>query len=178
MNQTDPTPQAPIQSSKPSGPRSSLWSLGAVSALFLVAGVVSPTLASETSPTSMKWRQDRRVEILEEVREALEHYKSENGAYPDTEGQWRGDCETFGGFGYDADGYIPNLAPVYMAQLPRDPDPRYPYFNAGVAYRSDGKDYKFLLFHTPEAYPEGNEFEDFARPFWAWQVSTPGAEEW
>lgn len=159
-------------------PKASYAVLGVVAFLFMVAGVVQPDSPGKSGPEWAAFRQGQRVKLLYTVRSALERYHALHGAYPGTGGRWQGDCEAFGGFGYGPEGYIPGLVPDFMDSLPRDPDARYPLFNAGVAYRSDGSDYKLILFHTPEAFPEPNPFEDLERPFWAWQVCSPGAADW
>lgn len=145
--------------------------------LLLLAGLASPRaeglVGRETTSLDI-----RRAVILEELSHALESYRLDRGEYPSTNGVWRSDCERFGGHGYGAEGYIPGLVPKYLRGLPHDPDVRFPNDAAGIAYRSDGVDYKLLLLRTPSRFPDGNPFEDPARPQMAWQVSTFGARHW
>jgi len=120
-----------------------------------------------------KRKADLRVMVL-----ALEAYNRTNGEYPDTLGVWRGDAPAFGGFGYDAAGYIPGLVPTFMQALPKDPDSNYPAGDQGYVYNSDGTDFKLIANQLAESIGAGDPFYDPQRPGDTFAFSTPGAYNW
>lgn len=138
-----------------------------------------------------KIRDEIRMQDLEELTQALVSYKQESGAYPATQGAWWGACEAYGEHSQSgANGWIPNLAPTYVPELPRDPAPRGEY--GCYLYRSDGLDYKILIHRTieslgscPEAdtqpvIPKEASYRDFFRSEreCSISVSTDGARGW
>ena len=145
-----------------------------VTILAMLAGILVPVL--EDSQKSA--RDARRSADLKTVQVALEAYKRENGVYPSTGGSWQGDAPSYGGFGYDASGYIPDLVPTFIQALPKDPDSSIPVADRGYFYRSNGADYKFGAHKTPESFEAGNPFIDPTRPTTSWMVSTPSAYNW
>lgn len=146
-----------------------------VTIIAMLAGVLAPILAEEADTA----RDGRRAADLRSVAAALAVYVEYNGSYPDTADAWQGDAGTLGGFGYDAAGYIPGLVPDYLPYLPKDPDPNFPNATTGgYMYRSDGKDFKFVLNSTPTKYYVSNPFYDPQRPILGWQVSSPGGYNW
>lgn len=146
-----------------------------VTVLAILAGILAPTLSESRASA----RDARRAHDLRSVQNALTQYRVAHGVYPDTGGAWFGDAPAYGAKGYQGpDAYIPGLAPAYLPSLPRDPDRAYPAGNAGYAYRSDGRDFKFMARGTPESFGPGNPWEDPARPGEAWAVFTPGARDW
>lgn len=146
-----------------------------VTILAMLAGILIPVLEDAAQAS----RDARRASDLKTVQAALESYKRVEGTYPDTAGAWQGDAPTYGGFGYDAAGYIPGLVPDYMQALPKDPSNEYPdATEGGYMYNSDGTDYKMCINIAPESHPAGNPFFDPARAGTAWQVSSPGGYNW
>lgn len=146
-----------------------------VTILALLAGILIPVLEQE----AIRARDGRRAGDLRSVASALWTYKSLNGAYPDTAGEWRGDSPPYGPYGYGPTGYIPGLVPDFLPFLPKDPNPAYPNASgAGYMYRSDGQDFKFVINATPSTFLTSNPFYDPARPDTAWQVSSPGGYNW
>lgn len=104
-------------------------------------------------------RDAKRKGDLEQLRSALEQYRSVNGSYPTTNSEIHGLCTnpdyTLGNTLTDtgASGYIPNLAPDYVQKLPHDPrENRGARTCGGVSgrpcylYRSDGLQYKIINF--------------------------------
>jgi len=147
-------------------------------------------------------RDVRRYNDLAQIQTALELYRNEYGGYPSTNGNWYTFCtngsdpvvrETAG-----ANGYIPNLAPKYITELPLDPlgcqPRRYDRGHfSGYIYRSDGKDYKFAGDWTGEKRSscaqnsrywdagrgEGGTYLDLPIPGIVFcSVSTSGARLW
>lgn len=141
--------------------------------LTLLAGVLLPQIRENGRAT----RDMRRSQDLRSVQVALMKYKAQYGHYPATGDRWIGDAENYGHLGYDAGGYVPGLVPDFLPSLPRDPDPAYPGRVAGYMYRSNGRDYKFVIHATPESFPAGNPYRDPVRPF-SWMVGTKGALAW
>jgi prepilin-type N-terminal cleavage/methylation domain-containing protein len=130
--------------------------------VIAIIGLLSSVAVVALSGAGMNARNAKRKADLVQISKALEMYYSDNGAYPSTGGGWWGNCSFYGGHpDSGSSGWIPNLAPAYMAMLPHDS-------NTGLAknqfcvsssvaanrscylYMSDGKDYKALAFCTPE----------------------------
>ena len=146
-----------------------------VTIIALLAGILAPILADEAENA----RDGRRGSDLRAMASTLAHYKQVNGFYPSTGGVWQGDSGAYGGFGYGAAGYIPDLVPNYLPYLPKDPDPVFPTAGTGgYMYRSDGLNFKFVLNDTPSEYYVSNPFHDPTRPLTGWQVSSPGGYNW
>jgi prepilin-type N-terminal cleavage/methylation domain-containing protein len=146
-----------------------------VTILAMLAGILIPILETEAATA----RDARRASDLKSVASALAHYYQDNRSYPDTSDAWQGDAGSVGSFGYDAAGYIPGLVPDYLPFLPKDPDAQFPNAtDGGYMYRSDGRDYKFVINATPTTYYVANPFYDPQRPNSGWQVSTPGGYNW
>ena len=146
-----------------------------VTILSLLAGILLPVLEQEAA----RARDGRRAGDLRSVASALTTYKSLNGTYPNTNDEWHGDSTAYGGYGYDASGYIPGIVPDLLPYLPKDPNPAYPNgTGAGYMYRSNGLDFKFVINATPSEFLVSNPFFDPQRPDSGWQVSSPGGYNW
>lgn len=144
------------------------------SILMLLLGIMIPKLDDDARTA----RDTRRRWDLRSVQSALLEYQRANGSFPTTDGAWRGDAGNYGGLGYGPAGYIPGLVPDFLPALPRDPDGDFPAAEAGYMYRSDGRDFKFVVHETPEFFPPTDPFYDPQRPGTSWMVSTPGAYDW
>lgn len=156
-----------------------LISIGII-AIFALAGMV--TLRNQGG----RARDTRRKADLQQMRTALEFYrKSHNNTYPTTGGVWRGECTGYGNLddSTGANGFISDLAPDFIAQLPRDPRSSVsnvgniagcPAAQACYLYRSNGTNYKLLAHCTAEGIINDptDPFYDPCRPDWAMQVSS------
>jgi len=146
-----------------------------VTILAMLAGILVPILAEDAAIA----RDGRRASDLRSVASALANYKDRNGVYPTTSGAWQGDAGNYGSMDYGTSGYIPSLVPDYIPYLPQDPDPQFPNgTDGGYMYRSNGKDFKFVIHSTPTTYYASNPFYDPTRPTIGWQVSSPGGYDW
>ncbi|KAA3608954.1 MAG: prepilin-type N-terminal cleavage/methylation domain-containing protein [Planctomycetota bacterium] len=145
-----------------------------VAILAMLAGITSSLMEENQA----KARDAKRAADLKILRAVLETHKIRTGSYPTTNGSWRGDCSAYGGYGYDNSGYIPGLVPSYLQSLPKDPGPAPSQADAGYLYRSDGRDFKFIIHRTPDDYPPESPYFDPVRPYQAWQISTPNAYLW
>lgn len=158
-------------------------------------------------------RNIQRKSDLKEIKAALELYRNEKGTYPSTvnragcpataivgDGDWCGLCSAYNTNNnlqtIDTDGtstatdtgdtgYIPDIAPVFMQELPKDPrnavangSSSYPAcrtyggFNCYL-YNSNGTDYKIIAHCSPEGTMNANDpFYDPRRPTHAWQISS------
>lgn len=134
-----------------------------------------------------KSRDARRKFDLEQVKMALEHYKNSNGNYPSTDSGFWGTCSN-----YDShpdtgpNGWVPNLAPTYLARLPHMLGEGTKISNdfAGCTandtcylYKSDGTEYKLLANCGVEIAPDSNDpyYDPVRAPTynkWAFQVSS------
>ena len=146
-----------------------------------IIGILAGLTLSSYSGAQKQARDTQRKADLTQLKTALEAYYSARNAYPSTGGAWRGACGDSGG-NHDTsgpNGYIPNLAPTFVEELPKDPRSGQFYnptcgggWAACYLYRSiDGTDYKLLAHCGPETgYPPNSPFFDPSRPTWAWQV--------
>lgn len=121
-----------------------------------IIGMLASVVIAALGNTRAKARDARRLADLKQLQTALELYATDNnGSYPSTSLQWWGNCATFGSHGTSgANGWIPNLAPTYIANLPLDPLPVPP--TRCYLYRSDGRDYMILAYATVETYTTAN----------------------
>lgn len=140
-----------------------------------IIGLLSTVIFVSLGSARAKARDMKRKSDMRQVGLALELYYDDYGTYP-TNGTYWGECDDFGGHPLTgANGYVPNLAPIYMSVLPLDPKGH----NANgssccYVYISVGADYKFMAHCTPETgYSSSDSFYDPLRPTWAWQISTP-----
>ncbi len=129
-----------------------------IAVIGILAGVVLASLNSARG----KARDAKRKQDLTQLRSALEMYYNDYGSYPytgttaslnaTTVSSWYGNCSSYGGYSTSgATGWIPNLAPTYIAALPLDPKPLGTI--GCYLYASDGIDYKLLAHFTVESTP-------------------------
>ncbi len=106
-------------------------------------------------------RDSKRKLDLKAIQRALDVYYQDNNAYPSTGGGWWGTCVNGGAHpNSGANGFVPNLAPAYIGQLPVDPTGinRFPAIcgadNAWACYlyngNAAGTGYKLIAHCTPE----------------------------
>lgn len=117
-----------------------------------IIGMLSSVVLSSLNTARGRARDAERLSDMRQIRNALELYRNDFGTYPNPGGGWRGVCSGFGSFGTTGSGgYIPNLAPTYIPELPVDPRP------VGTTgcylYLSNGTDFSFLVYLTVEASP-------------------------
>ncbi|MFN4212442.1 MAG: type II secretion system protein [Microgenomates group bacterium] len=142
--------------------------------LLAAGGIVSYSQFSKQS------RDAKRKADLEQIRAALEMYRSNNSTYPTTGGAWWGACTNYGSHqDTGTNGYVPNLAPTYIQKLPHDPrenqsfSPCYSAASTCYLYISNGVDYKLLAHCGLESNISSNDpYYDPVRPSWALQVSS------
>jgi len=149
-----------------------------------IIGILASLTLVSYSGAQRQVRDTQRKSDLGQMKAPLEAYFSTYGVYPSTGGGWWGECSNYGSHPRSgANGYIPNLAPAFIEELPRDPrhGQLYPPCNNGGStcylYNSNGADYKLLAHCSPESYPSSPEsyptnhpFYDPSRPTWAWQI--------
>lgn len=151
-----------------------------------IVGVLAAVLLAVLNPNAQfkKARDAQRKNDLTKIQKALELYYQDNGAYPTTGGAWyssepddNGCCLAPGGV------WIPDLAPTYIKQLPKDPIGGTPELTAGGCnlywkrayyYRSDGSEYALLSHCGMENFSELNNpkspFYDPQRPGWGLKI--------
>ncbi|MBI4067477.1 type II secretion system protein [Candidatus Gottesmanbacteria bacterium] len=132
-------------------------------------------------------RDAKRKADLQQIRSALEVYKSVNRVYPMTGSNLWYSSESGDDHLPDvvsrAD-YVPGLEPNYIAKLPKDPKGGIstistcndvpPYMRAYLYRSDDGSEYKLLSHCAPEAanWSTNDPYYDLKRGTWAWQVSS------
>lgn len=145
--------------------------------VVVILGILAAIIVPQASNARSEARDGTRETDMRSVEKALEMWANDNGDYPVVSG-WSGDAGAYGSKGYTgATGYIPNLAPTYIKELPRDPNPAYPTANKGYLYQCDGPNYKLLAWNTPESFT-GRPLVDPARSTTSWAVFTPGGRNW
>lgn len=132
-----------------------------ISIIALLSSIVLSSLDSARA----KARDARRIEDLLSIRNALELYFHDNGAYPSTGGlnnvYYDPGCIGTSASGSDVktSAWIPGLAPTYISSLPRDPNPddRARGTSPSVAcymYSSDGISFVLSAWATVETGPQ------------------------
>ncbi len=152
-----------------------------------IIAILSSIAVSAFNNARSSARDAKRYSALAQMQVALETYRQVNGAYPSTGGSWWSVCSVFGGKGVTgASGYVPNIAPTYMNVLPLDPVSStgcHSNNTWGYLYRSDGTDYKFMAYYTPELRKEcdavGDPYYDAYRDSGRdCSISSPGGATW
>ncbi|MBL4809828.1 MAG: prepilin-type N-terminal cleavage/methylation domain-containing protein [Phycisphaerales bacterium] len=165
-----------IQSSRHQNTRRG-FSLIEILIVVIVLGILAAIVVPNFARAKDKSGDGIRKTHLRAVENALEQYYGKHDYYPVSPG-WSGDAPNYGGKGYVGDnGYIPGLAPYFLKELPQDPTVT-PTAGRGYLYRSDGKNYKFLLHQTPKTFDDDNPFVDPRRSTYSWAVYTSGGKNW
>ncbi len=110
-----------------------------------IIGILTAGSTIAFSNARARARDAQRYAVLAQMELALETYRQVNNSYPSTGGVWWTVCPAGGSRGVTgASGYVPNLAPVYIAKLPVDPLGCIGSGDfKGYIYISDGQSYKF-----------------------------------
>lgn len=120
----------------------------AVAVAILLSGIVINSILDKGKTV----RDSQRMETLKALQYQIEKYKNDTGYYPMTSSSlggtpvwWRGSSQ-YGWSGavvkgYGVDGYIPDLVPDYIEELPEDPNHAN---NGDYLYQSNGYDYMLL----------------------------------
>lgn len=157
--------------------------------VIAIIGLLASIVLVALNSARAKARDVFRKSSLKAIQAALELYYNDNNSYPVTGSSccsWWGEVPGFGSHGYSgSNGYVPNLAPKYISQLPSDPRKGVQNVagcgseSSGFLYTSDGVNYKALAHCTIEStVPSSDPFYDPVRPTWAYQVSSAGALNW
>ncbi|MDI6602988.1 MAG: type II secretion system protein, partial [Patescibacteria group bacterium] len=127
--------------------------------VIAVIGLLASIVLMNIQTVRAKARDKRRMQELKQLQIALEMYYNQNRSYPNTDGKWWShcDCDDWAGKNKgvsDDNGWIPKLAPEFIASLPLDPlrgtykgDLTGPTNDTNSCqfcyiYRSNGIDYK------------------------------------
>lgn len=169
--------------------------------VIAVVGVLAGAVIVMINPAQQlaRARDAQRKSDLRQIANALEEYVIVNGSYPSTGGSWYSTCTGWVQKGRTgANGYVPNLAPTYMKNLPVDPKrgdstsalTHEPSGYSGIGaycyiYRSNGTDYKIGVHcggeseQTPSSSPfyVGNGGA-WTCGLWNMAIYTPGAAGW
>jgi prepilin-type N-terminal cleavage/methylation domain-containing protein len=153
-----------------------------------IIGIMATVSLVVLRDQSARGRDTRRKADLEQIRTALEFHRERFGQYPTTRGRgtqwgnnaafgWLGECASYDDANVAATGFIPGLAPDFIAALPRDP--RHEVANQCIAdqacyvYRSNGRDYKLLAHCAHETDIATDDiYYDPCHPTWALQISS------
>ncbi len=120
--------------------------------VIAIIGLLSTVVLASLTTARGKARDSKRVQEIQQVRNALEGFLSTNGVYPTACGgvtaAYRGHGSDFGDCNTD---YISGLTPTFIAKLPIDPGGDN---TGGYVYRVDAlrKNYKLMSFGKLETY--------------------------
>jgi general secretion pathway protein G len=125
--------------------------------VIAIIGLLSTMTVYAINVARMKARDARRLADMRQLQKAVELYYDEYGSYPSTGGSWWGEgSPCYGNHDYSgSNGWIPNLAPEFMGNLPGDPKPNL-VGNDCYLYRSDGTDYMIMAHFTMETICGGD----------------------
>ena len=123
--------------------------------VIAIIGLLSAVVLASLNATRAKARDAQRLSDATTLQNALELYANDHGGqYPVTGSSvYYGHCSGTWPAGHTgrtgSTGYIPDLAPTYIAALPIDPSAcgsitQYGSTNYGYVYVSDGKDYMLM----------------------------------
>ncbi len=144
--------------------------------VIAIIGILASVILAALGSARSKGRDANRIESIHQMQAALELYYNDNLKYPTTGSAWFGNCSNFGSHPLTGPtGYIPNLAPTYMPELPVDPQ-QLP--TACFAYRSDGTDYFLMAYQSFEGTIPPNNLRPAAPAQKDYAVYTPGAANW
>ena len=144
-----------------------------ISIMAVIAAIMLATLQTARG----KARDANRYESLIQIRNALNRYYSDFGAYPATPNQWYSSEPGDANFSNNSGNWIPGLVSSGMiGSLPRDPQgglsantvcaTAVPAFTRAFVYKSDGKEYKLISLCALEGalLTPTNTFYDPVRP--------------
>lgn len=120
--------------------------------VIAIIGLLASVVLVSLNSARVKARDTKRRADLKQIATSLELYFDANNSYPITgASSWWGNCSAYGSHTTSgSNGWVPNLAPAFMAALPLDP--KYNGTGGCYLYRSDtGSDYKLLAHQTMEA---------------------------
>ena len=130
--------------------------------VIAIIGILAGVVVVNVGSARAKARDAKRISDMKAIQTALEMYYNDNGEYPTT-ANWKSGttvCSATYGAGNSytgGTGYIPNLAPKYISVLPESPKLSY---NNCYLYRSNGTDYKLLVWNVIENYDSTNPNAD------------------
>jgi prepilin-type N-terminal cleavage/methylation domain-containing protein len=115
--------------------------------VIAIVGVLSTVVLASLNSARAKARDSARISNVKEVQKALAIFHSDYGSYP-VSATWSGNGSDYGSLSNTGvNGYIPNLAPAYIKELPIDPNQTA---SNGYIYKSNGSDYFFMAHGTAE----------------------------
>lgn len=128
--------------------------------VIAIIGILSAIVIASLSNARDRANTAMRLESAKQVQNAIEIYFTTVGNYPVTGGSWSSTCSAWGSRGASASDWIPGLSPTYIPTLPKDPN------SDGASrccylYRSDGKDYKFLIGYSCQAFVPSGTYNSY-----------------
>ena len=148
-----------------------------------IIGLLATIITMNVQSARQKARCGKRRADIVSLQAPLEAYYDVNKAYPRTGNALWGTCPSFGSHDvYGSNGWIPNLAPIYIRRLPSDPNPSST--NRCYLYRSEGNNYKILAYQAQQDGCTLNDPKDTlydpVRPTAAWMVCSgePACSSW
>lgn len=123
-----------------------------------IIGLLSSIALASLNSARLKGNDAKRISDLHQIQLALEIYYSVYGHYPVTGSEYRGACASAGGYPTSGPtGWIPDLAPTYIASLPVETNPNggnvelcYKYFSP------TGTDYMVMTESWAQGYDPYN----------------------
>lgn len=144
-----------------------------ISIMAILAAIMLTSLQSARA----RARDTTRYESLVQIRNALNRYYSDFGAFPATPSQWYSSEPGDANFSNNGGNWIPGLVSAGMiGGLPRDPQgglsanaacvAAVPSYTRAYVYKSDGKEYKLISLCALEGalLTSSSPFYDSVRP--------------
>lgn len=153
--------------------------------VIAIIGLLSAVIIAPIQSSRKKARDAKRVSELKSIETAMQVYYTEYSSYPTetawTDTNWRTACSNTG---TGLTGTVTTITPViptypaaffpnYMAQMPTDPlNALATGSNYCYAYRSNGQQYKVVLFNILEAdaYPPNFGDQASGSPVTRWAI--------
>lgn len=128
-----------------------------------IIGILTSIVYANFGQARATSRDEVRKTAVKDLELAIKLYKAQNGTYP-TQGcgtvgtQFAGPGTETHAWAASCANYILGLTPDFIAELPTDP--RSEDGGVGFFYRSNGTDFKLMVFNSIEVktVAEGNEF--------------------
>jgi len=117
-----------------------------------IIGIIMAIVNFSFQNSRMNTRDKVRQTTLTDIQLALETHRTQTGFYPlsgcgQAPGTWVANSPIAFSVEATCDGFIPAISPSYLPALPNRNLPE----GRGFAYRSDGNDYKLIVYEQVEA---------------------------
>jgi prepilin-type N-terminal cleavage/methylation domain-containing protein len=144
--------------------------------VIAIIGLLASMVLVSLNSARRKGRITKRLGDISQIRKALELYYNNNNAYPNSytgnPSGWRSQCPGWGTYAQDQ--VIPGLVPTIISRFPADPAMGVGNANYNCyLYKSDGTDYKFMIFNLEDMTTAEINATQFSEPWYHSQNLPP-----